>query len=411
LFDTYKMRMLICSLAAIVAIVTMFFAPVERSVMALPQSQMLNEIKANSGDLAPSAASALLLEADTGNIIYEKNMHAILPPASITKLMTMLIIMEELEKKSLHLTDIVYASEYAASMGGSQLYLEPGDKFTVDEMLKGITLQSANDASLAVAEHIAGTEQAFVKRMNERAKQLGMKNTKFANPHGLPVDDEMKNHYSTAYDIALMSRELLKYENILHYTSTVNYVLTQNNGKPFDMYNSNRMIGNYEGMDGLKTGYTNTARHCLVATAKRDGMRLLAIVLGEPDKLTRTAEVTSMLDYGFAQFQTISFVKKGEPLGVISIYKGKQQEHTYMSPKTYSVLIEKNDKIAQYRHKVTLSERVKAPVKPGAIAGTVTIYNGNEIVEEYPLPLDITVEKAGFWDFTGYVFRTLFFVE
>ncbi len=408
---TYQAKIALFLVASLLAGFFVFMTPGQQPLLAVPKPHPLKMANQKADELAPRAAAAVLMEPNTGTILYEKNMHVKLPPASLTKMMTMLLIMEQLEKKTLRLTDIVYASEYAASMGGSQLYLEPGNKFTVDEMLKGIVLESANDASLAMAEHIAGSEQKFIEQMNERALKLGMSNTKFANPHGLPVNDEMQHHYSTAHDLALLARELLLHEKILFYTGMYEYILTQNNGKPFHMYNSNKMLREYPGMDGLKTGFTFTALQCLVATAKREDMRLVAIVLGEPDKPTRSAEVTAMLDYGFERFKTVTFIKKGQPLGVVSIYKGKQPEQAIAAPQSYSALLEKNDKTSQFRHEVTLSDSVKAPIRPGQTAGAVKIYEGNTVIAEHELALNTNVEKMSFWELTRFTLRKLFFVE
>lgn len=213
----------------------------------------------SQAQLAPSARSAILLDADTGTIIYEKNSHDKLPPASITKIMTMLLTMEAIDQGQLQLTDKVRTSEYAASMGGSQIFLEPGEEMTVDDMLKGIAMASGNDASVAMAEKIAGSEQAFVKMMNEKAAELGMNDTHFVNCNGLPAE----NHYTSAHDIALMSRELLKYEHITKYTGAYQDYLRKETSKPFWLVNTNKLVRFYSGADGLKTGYTSEAKYCL----------------------------------------------------------------------------------------------------------------------------------------------------
>ncbi len=373
------------------------------------QSEMPSSEKNSITSLAPQAASAILLEAETGKILFEKNKDMKLPPASITKVMTMLLVMEAIERQDIRWNDIVTASEYAASMGGAQLYLEPGDTYTVDEMLKAIALESANDASLAIAEYLAGSEPAFIDLMNKRAIQLGMKHSKFANPHGLPVEDEMNHHYSSAADIAIMSRELLKHEKILEYTGLERFRLMQNNGKPFDMTNSNAMLGSYEGMDGLKTGFTYTAKQCLVATAKRNGMRLIAVVLGEPDKPTRATEISAMLDYGFANYAIHTFVKDGQELGVVKIYKGTQGSIRYRAQSSYSVVMKKTDNVQQYSHKVTLESSLKAPVSVGDQVGKVVIYKDGKVLETHRLHVNVSFEKMSFLELLEDVFRRVLF--
>jgi D-alanyl-D-alanine carboxypeptidase (penicillin-binding protein 5/6) len=278
-------------------------------------------------------------------------------------------------------------------------------------MLKAIALESANDASLAIAEHLAGSEQAFIDMMNKRASQLGMKHSKFANPHGLPVDDEMNHHYSSAADIAIMSRELLKHKKILEYTGLSYYRLMQNNGRPFEMSNSNKMLGAYEGMDGLKTGFTYTAKQCLVATAKRDGMRLIAVVLGEPDKLTRAAEISAMLDYGFANYAVRTFIEDGEELGVVKIYKGIDGSIRYHAQNSYAVVMKKTDNVQQYSHKVKLSSSIKAPVSVGDQVGEVLIYKDKKVIERYPLYIDVSIKKMSFMELLGDVFRRALFAN
>ncbi|MDQ0655308.1 D-alanyl-D-alanine carboxypeptidase (penicillin-binding protein 5/6) [Paenibacillus sp. W2I17] len=277
---------------------------------------------AGAADLAPSARSAILMDADTGTVIYEKNSHDQLPPASITKIMTMLLTIEAIDSGKLKLTDKVRASEYAASMGGSQIFLEPGEEMTVDDMLKGIAMASGNDASVAMAEKIAGSEEAFVQLMNERAKELGMKDTHFANCNGLPVD----NHYSSAHDIAVMSRELLKHSGITKYTGAYQDYLRKDTEKPFWLVNTNKLVRFYQGADGLKTGYTSEAKFCLSATASKDGLRVVSVVLGEPNTKTRNSEVSSMFDYAFSQYTMKALYKAGDLLGSLKIEKGEVAE-------------------------------------------------------------------------------------
>ncbi|WP_054957176.1 D-alanyl-D-alanine carboxypeptidase family protein [Paenibacillus dakarensis] len=369
-----------------------------------------DEKKPNEGsnsELAPSARSAILLDAETGTIIYEKNSHDKLPPASITKIMTMLLTMEALEDGRLKLTDKVRTSERAASMGGSQIFLEPGEEMTVDDMLKGIAMASGNDASVALAERIAGSEEEFVKMMNERAAELGMKNTHFSNCNGLPVE----NHYSTAHDIALMSRELLKHEKITKYTGLYQDYLRKDTPKPFWLVNTNKLVRFYPGADGLKTGYTSEAKFCLSATASRDGLRTVAVVLGAPDTKNRNNEISRMFDYGFAQYSKHSIYKKGEVLGSIQVSKGAVPSIQLQADQNYSVLVKKGGKAAVLRHEVSIPKSIKAPVTAGQIVGKLTVYQGEQLVKEFDLKAPEDVKRAGWWKLFKRTTGKLFHVD
>ncbi|WP_051318395.1 D-alanyl-D-alanine carboxypeptidase family protein [Cohnella thermotolerans] len=344
-------------------------------------------------DLAASAKSAILMDADSGTVIYEKNSHAQLPPASITKIMTMLLVMEALDEGKLKLTDKVQTSEYAASMGGSQIFLEPGEEMTVDDMLKGIALASGNDASVALAEKIAGSEEEFVRLMNERAKQLGMKNTKFVNCNGLPA----AGHMSSAYDIAVMSRELLKHEEITKYTGLYQDYLRKDSPKPFWLVNTNKLVRFYHGADGLKTGFTGEAKFCLSATAKRDNLRLIVVVMGEPNTKTRNAEVSKLFDYAFAQFTNVPIYKSGDKIGTLTVEKGKVAKLPITAKHSYSVLVRKGASKGDIRHELVLDDKLTAPVKAGQQIGKLIVYRGNEVMTEFPIEAPESVERAGWW--------------
>ncbi|MGG3282482.1 D-alanyl-D-alanine carboxypeptidase family protein [Paenibacillus solani] len=361
----------------------------------------------NQGELAPSARSAILLDADTGTIIYEKNSHDKLPPASITKIMTMLLIMEAVDEGHLKLTDKVQASEYAASMGGSQIFLEPGEEMTVDEMLKGIAMASGNDASVAMAEKIAGSEEGFVKMMNDKAAELGMKDTHFVNCNGLPAE----NHYTSAHDIAVMSRELLKYEKITDYTGIYQDYLRKDSEKPFWLVNTNKLVRFYSGADGLKTGYTSEAKFCLSATAKRDGLRTVAVVMGAPDTKTRNQEVSRMFDYAFAQYTMRSIYKPGEVLGIVKVQKGREPQISIQAEKDYSVLVKKGVKDPDIRHEIQMETNVKAPVSVGQVVGKLNVYQGDRLVKEFELTSPVEVKKAGFWKLFKRTTGKLFHVD
>lgn len=358
-------------------------------------------------ELAPSARSAILLDADTGTIIYEKNSHDKLPPASITKVMTMLLTMEAIDEGQLKWTDKVRTSEYAASMGGSQIFLEPGEEMTVDEMLKGIAMASGNDASVAMAEKIAGSEEGFVKMMNEKAAELGMKDTHFVNCNGLPAE----NHYTSAHDIAVMSRELLKYDQITKYTGAYQDYLRKDSEKPFWLVNTNKLVRFYTGADGLKTGYTSEAKFCLSATAKRDGLRAVAVVMGAPDTKTRNNEVSRMFDYAFSQYTMHFIYKPGEVLGIVKVQKGNVPEISIQAEKDYSVLVKKGVKNPDIRHEIQLDPNVKAPVAAGQVIGKLSVYQGEQLVKEFELTSPVEVEKAGFWKLFKRTTGKLFHVD
>jgi len=349
---------------------------------------------APSPALAPSAKSAILMDADTGTIIFEKNSHDKLPPASITKIMTMLLIMEALDSGRLKLTDKVATSEYAASMGGSQIFLEPGEQMTVQDMLKGIALASGNDASVAMAEKLGGSEAEFVRMMNERAQQLGMKNTHFANANGLPAAD----HYTSAHDIAVMSKELLKHPEITKYTGLYQDYLRKDSEKPFWLVNTNKLVRFYSGADGLKTGFTSEAKFCLSATAARDGFRVIAVVLGEPNTKVRNAEVSSMFDYAFAQYTNHKIFAAGDDMGSVPVAKGEKRELKLKATHSYSVLMKRGAASKDIRHELQLDgKQLKAPVQAGQRVGKLVVYQGTNVLAEFEVTAPETVRKASWW--------------
>ncbi|MDO3677096.1 D-alanyl-D-alanine carboxypeptidase family protein [Paenibacillus ehimensis] len=376
-------------------------------LVALPPAMAEEAKKAQPIELASNAVSSVIMDADSGTVIYEKNKDAKLPPASITKIMTMLLIMEALDQGKINLDEKVRTSEYAASMGGSQIFLEAGEEMTVREMLKGIALASGNDASVAMAEKIAGTEEAFVRMMNERAAQLGMKNTHFANANGLPAE----NHVSSAYDIALMSRELLKHEEITQYTGLYQDYLRKDTPKPFWLVNTNKLVRFYSGADGLKTGYTSEAKFCLSATAKRDNLRVISVVMGEPDTKTRNAEVTRMFDYAFSQYTNLPIYKTGDSLGEVRIGKGEVPVVPLTATHPYSVLLKKGEAADGIRHEVQLRTDLKAPVAAGEPIGKIVVYKGDQVLTEFALESPVNVKKAGWWTLTKRTAKRMFFLD
>ncbi len=376
-----------------------------------PNAALANHGRPHKADeglaLADNALSAILIDADTGTVIYEKKSHEQLPPASITKIMTMLLTMEAIDQGKLKWTDKVTASENASSMGGSQIFLEPGEEMTVDELLKGVAMASGNDASVALAEKIAGTEKAFVQMMNEKAAQLGLKDTHFSNCNGLPVE----NHYSSAHDIAMMSRELLKYEAITKYTGSYQDYLRKDTEKPFWLVNTNKLVRFYSGADGLKTGYTSEARFCLAATAKRDGLRLIAVVLGEPNTKTRNAEVSAMFDYAFSQYALHPIYKAGEIIGKVKVQKGEAAHLEVAASRTMSVLVKKGSAQGNITHKLEVPEKIAAPVQEGQIVGKLVVYQDGKVLNEFELKAAAAIKKAGWWTLFKRTASHLFFVD
>ncbi len=352
-----------------------------------------NSQTAPAVNLATSARSAILMDADSGTVIYERNSHDKLPPASITKIMTLLLIMEALDDGKIKLSDNVQTSEYAASMGGSQIFLEPGEVMTVDDMIKGIALASGNDASVAMAEKLAGTEQQFVAMMNERAQQLGMKDTNFVNPNGLPVP----NHFTSAHDIAIMSKELLKHTEVTKYTGLYQDYLRKTSEKPFWLVNTNKLVRFYSGADGLKTGFTSEAKYCLSATAKRDNMRVIAVVMGEPDTKTRNAEVSQMFDYSFAQYMNYPIIKEGESMGTLQIEKGVAPQLPLVAKHAYSVLLKKGSSTKDIRYELKIDGPLKAPIQLGQPIGKLVVYQGDKELKQFDVDAPLSVERAGWW--------------
>lgn len=345
-------------------------------------------------NLAENARSAVLIERDTGAILYDKNKDEKLPPASMTKIMTMLLIMEALDKGEITLNEKVRTSENAASLGGSQIFLEPGEEMTVDELLRGIAIASGNDASVALAERISGSEEAFVDAMNNKAKELGLKNTHFVNPTGLPA----KDHYSTAYDMAIMAKELLKYENITNYTGKYEDYLRENTDKKFWLVNTNRLVKFYPGVDGLKTGFTNEAKYCLTATAKKGNMRVIAVIFGAPTPKDRNAQISKMLDFAYSQFVTHPMYKRHQIVTNVNVSKGHLKNVNLVTSETVSVLTRKGENISNIEKDFVINENIKAPIKKGDELGTLVLKKDGKVLAKSALVAEKQVNKASWWN-------------
>lgn len=344
------------------------------------------------GELAVNAKSAILVEANTGTIIFEKNMNEKAAVASLTKMMSQLLILENIEKGTLKWDEVIKVSSNASGYGGTQIYLQPGEEMTVRDLMKGISMASANDATVALAERIAGTEEAFVKMMMDKAKQLGLQNTNFVNPTGL--DEE--NHYSTAYDLSIIARELMKHEQIFEFSSLYEDYLRADTPNKFWLVNTNKLVRFYEGADGFKTGFTDNAKYCMAVTAKRSGMRLLAIVLGEDVSKVRNAETTALLDYGFNLYQVDILKKKGEVVDKIKIERGNVNEVDVVTEEEISILKKKNEESKQYAEKIELLE-LSLPLNKGDIVGKLKILDGNNLIGEYNLIVNKDVKKKNFY--------------
>ena len=352
-------------------------------------------------DLGLNAKSAILMEESTGNILYESNPDERLPIASVTKVMTMLLIMEAVDSGKISLDDMVTVSENAMSYGGSTMFLETGEQLTVNDMLKGIAVASANDGCVAMAEHLAGSESAFVDMMNEKAKELGMENTHFMNTNGLDEDD----HYSSARDVAIMSRELMKHETIFNYTSI--WMDTLRGGK-FQLANTNKLIRFYDGANGLKTGSTSKALCCLSAAAKRNDMQLIAVVLGAPTSAERFASAKSLLDYGFANYAVNTQITAGDEVQKIAVEKGVDKEVGVVAGDSCSTLVKKGqeDNITK---EIKIDETITAPIEAGQKIGTMTISRDGEVIADIDLNASSAVEKKGIGLIIKDFFTTIFF--
>lgn len=344
-------------------------------------------------NLAENAKSAILIEASTGEIIFEKNSHERLVPASMTKMMSMLLIIESVEKGIISWDEMVTVSENASSMGGSQILLETNEKMSVSDLFKGIAVASGNDAVVAMAEKIAGTEEAFVDMMNNKAKELGLKDTNFKNPHGL----DTANHYSSAYDMAMIAKELVKHEEVFKYTSIYEDYLRQNTDKEIWLVNTNKLVRFYDGVDGLKTGYTAGAGYCLTATAKKNGMRIIAVVMGEPDSKTRNAEVTSMLDYAFAQYEVETVLSTDSILGKKRVEKGKDEYVTIVPIGNINLLYKKTDNRKNVTYNVKVND-LKAPINKGDVVGIVEVKDGDKVINTIDVTVNNDIKKANVFE-------------
>lgn len=348
----------------------------------------------STAQLAPNSKSAILLDATTGTILYKKNEHEKLAPASMTKVMSMLLIMEAIDHGSLSLEDEVVISENAANMGGSQVYLQAGEVYQVKELLKGIAVASGNDAVVAMAEKVSGTVEEFVKRMNERAKELGAVDTNFVNPHGLDAE----NHYTTAYDMVLFAKELLKHPTILQYTSIYEDYLQKKDGSSIWLVNTNKLVRFYDGVDGLKTGFTTTAGYCLTATAKKNNLRLISVVMGAETSDKRSSDTTNLLNYGFNTYKSHVVLTSNDSLGIKRVENGVVEQVDLVLTSDYVKLLKQTDAKPNVSFNVKVDSLV-APLKKGDVVGEAEVVdeNGN-VVDTLSVTVKDDVSRANWWE-------------
>ena len=341
-----------------------------------------------------SAKSAILVDFNTGKVLYSKNENEPLAMASMTKVMSMLLIMEKIDDGSLKYDDIVEISTESSSMGGSQIFLNPGDKYKVVDLLKGVAMASANDAVVALAEKTYGSKEHFIEAMNKKAESLGLKNTHFVNVHGL--DEE--GHYSSAYDMSVMARELLKHEKILDFTRVYEEYLTKPDGSQIWLVNTNKLVRFYDGVDGLKTGFTQNAGYCLTATGKKNNLRLISVVMGEESIEKRSSDTVKLLNYGFNTFKVNLIKNKSEILGKVNVQKGKKENVDVVLVNDLIELLNASDKPSNYKFKI-LVDKITAPVKKGDVIGKVKVLNDNGIlISEVDITVNENVLKANLWD-------------
>lgn len=346
----------------------------------------------NANELSQYAQSAILIEPTTNTVLYDKNMHERRPPASMTKLMTMLLIMEAIDDGKISLEDKVLISKNSASMGGSQVFLQENMEIEVEQLIKGIAIASGNDAAVAMAEYIGGTTDEFVNMMNQKAADLGLENTHFVNVHGLDADD----HYSSAYDMAQIARELLKHDKILNYTSLYEDYLVKPDGTKTWLVNTNKLVRFYSGVDGLKTGYTGTAGYCLTATALKNGIRFITVVMGVDTSEHRSADTTSLLNYAFNTYKLNTILKTEDIVDSINIKKGKQNTANLVPVENVTDLIKQNEK-KEYSYNIS-KFKVVAPVNKGDVVGEIEVVdNSGKVVKKVGLTVTEAIEKHSFF--------------
>ena len=353
---------------------------------------LLFVVKVNATEFASDAKSAILIEYSTGKVLYEKNSNERLAPASMTKIMTMLLLMEKIEEGKISFDSVVNISSNAAAMGGSQMFLEENSSVKVSELLKGISIASANDAAVAIAESIGGSVENFVQMMNDKAKELGLNNTSFKNPHGLDTID----HYSSAYDMAIMAKELIKHKDILKYTSTYEDYFNKSDGSRTWLVNTNKLVRFYKGVDGLKTGYTKNAGYCLTSTAMKNNIRFITVLMGVSSSDERNKETTELLNYAFNNYKLNNILSSSNDVGEIYIEKGTKDKVKMKVREDINEVVDINDSIKKYSFKVN-KDKIVAPIKKNTKVGNIEIIDeDNNVVRDADLIIDEDIDKIGF---------------
>lgn len=369
------------------------FKPQERSISIVNAKVEPSEKETG---LKIDAKAAVLMDATSGEVLFAKDAHKRLPPASVTKVMTMLLILEGCESGKISLSDTVTISERAAAMGGSQMYMEPGEQHTVEELLMGVAMASANDGAVALAEHLAGSVEMFVERMNKRAAELDMNDTNFVNTNGLPV----ANHYTSAYDIAVMSKALIRFPEtekwFTKWQATIKVGLPGKE-KDFGLTNTNRLVKIYPGAIGIKTGFTQDAGYCLSGAAERDGTRLIGVILGASSSKVRFAEISKMLDYGFANYESVKVAKKGQVQKALKLEKGSPSKIDVVMEDDVAVLVKKGKKDS-IKTKVEMKGYVPLPLKKGQQLGELVVYQNGVESQRFPIVAAESAKKASIKD-------------
>ncbi|MBC6002399.1 D-alanyl-D-alanine carboxypeptidase dacC precursor [uncultured Clostridium sp.] len=372
-------------------------------IMSLSTTAFADDKKVQ-GPINISSKTAILMDVGSGQILFEKNPHEKLPPASVTKVMTMLLIVEALDSGKIKLDDEVQISERASEMGGSQIFLEPGETQKVDDLLKGIAVASANDACVAMAEYVGGSEEEFVAMMNNKAKQLGMNDTNFSNTNGLPIE----NHYTSAHDIAIMSRELLKHDKITKYLTTwMDQIVVGKKKTTIGLANTNKMIKHYQGATGVKTGFTQEAKYCLSASAKRGETHLVAVTLGAPTTQERFKDSSSLLSYGFANYESVKLCSKSDKIATLTLDKADDNKVNLVAKDDLTALIKKGES-KDFTKKIDVSKNIDLPVKKGTKLGTISIYKGDKQVGKIDLINEKDINKASYFKMFERVIDNIF---
>lgn len=353
------------------------------------ETENIKQVVSENTSLASNAKSAILIDAKSGEILYEKNSHEKLAPASMTKMMSMLLVIEAIEKGSIKWDDIITISENASGMGGSQILLETNEKMSVKDLFKGVAIASGNDAIVALAEATYGTTDEFVKAMNEKANSLGLTDSNFKNVHGL--DEE--NHYSSAYDMALIAKELVRHKKVLEFTKIYEDYLRKGTDKELWLVNTNKLVRFYDGVDGLKTGYTPEAGYCLTATINKNDMRLISVIMGEPSSKVRNKETTDLINYGFSKYKSIPIIEKNKVVTEVKMMEAEDINVSIVPKEDVSLLIKKTDKIGKINYEVKLNN-ISIKTKKGDTIGKLIIKENNKIIKKVDLTINKKIKKA-----------------